>query len=363
MLVNSESVLEAFLNKAKALGKIAVDTEFSRKQSYFPQISIIQFGLYEGQTIAVDFLENTHLLPIVKDILIDENVLKVFHSLEQDLSGLNRHFNIKVAPIFDTQIASNITGVASDISYENLSQKLLGVVFDESFKGINYNENWLSRPLSQKHIDYALSDVLHLLKIHDILQKKLVELNRASWLSQEQQRFFENDFDIKKDQDIIKNIDFNYANNSVKKKYYKAYLWREHRARRLNVPKNSVVSEKQLFSFATGKFESVKEDAKQEILNFFAKEIPESGDVFLNINQQDILSILKLYVRYLAKNLGINEKLICNSFDLKDFLINKQFCTCKLNIGWRKVYIMPKLLDFIEGKISAKINGFELLFE
>jgi ribonuclease D len=373
VITNAED-LEQFYKKAIELGKVAVDTEFSRKRSYFPEISLIQFGLYD-EHVCVDAIENPELLEIVKEILTNTAILKVFHALDQDLSGLNRLLSIKTAPFFDTQIASNICNLGSDISYHNLVKKLLNINLDSSIKNINYMENWLHRPLSQEHIDYALSDVAHLLKSYDILLEKLQELDRLDWLEEEQQKFLKENFDVKSDSGLINGINFSFNSEIVRQKFYNLYIWREYRARRLNIPKNSIIVDNDLLTIAYKGLHSrvnLDSDARGEINELLAnpKTYKGSNGFILNFREQNLFDLLKLYIKCLSFELNILDKLMVNNEELKKFLLAEVVDSknmglgreSSLNKGWRGKILSERLKNFLSGKIVAKVNGMDIVF-
>ena len=45
--------------------------------------------------------------------------------------------------------------------------------------------NWKKRPLSQKQIDYAINDVLHLNKLSKYLNEKLIETKKIDFYTEE----------------------------------------------------------------------------------------------------------------------------------------------------------------------------------
>lgn len=180
--------LENTIEKIRKSNLIAVDTEFERQETYFPILALIQINDRGNIYIIDPLLCNVKLL---KEIFMDENILKIFHSSFQDVICLRREIGIIPKNIFDTQIAAAICGLGSMMSYQNLCKKLLDIEIDKSYQF----SNWLKRPLSDKQIEYASLDVKHLPDIYEILMKKF------------------------SDSSLRKNLNFHMKNLSSKSKY------------------------------------------------------------------------------------------------------------------------------------------------
>src|SRR5262249_14606722 len=83
--------------------------------------------------------------------------------------------------VFDVQLAAGFVGLGHPISYANLVQKLIGA----GVGSLETRTDWRRRPLADKQIEYALSDVRYLKPIHDRITALLRELGRYSWFEEE----------------------------------------------------------------------------------------------------------------------------------------------------------------------------------
>src|SRR5262245_41788195 len=79
---------------------VTVDTEFIREFTYYPQLCLIQIAPGSGGTaVAIDSMsKDLDLLPL-KKLFKDKNVVKVFHSAEQDIEMFYNALDIIPLPI------------------------------------------------------------------------------------------------------------------------------------------------------------------------------------------------------------------------------------------------------------------------
>ncbi|MCV3769554.1 MAG: ribonuclease D, partial [Wolbachia pipientis] len=139
---------------------IAVDTEFIRNNlTYYPKLSLIQIS-YKEKSFVIDVLAPEIDLSFIKKVMLDREIIKVFHSCRQDIESLFTVFKCIPAPIFDTQVAAMFCHYYYDfISYSKVVEQYQGILLN---KVKAKNSDWLKRPLSKDQLDYAVSDVVHL---------------------------------------------------------------------------------------------------------------------------------------------------------------------------------------------------------
>jgi ribonuclease D len=83
--------------------------------------------------------------------------------------------------LFDVQIAAGLVGIEYPAAYGTLVQRLIGTSISKS----ETRSDWRRRPLSQRQIEYALDDVSHLPRLHEMLQRKLEQRGRLPWMEDE----------------------------------------------------------------------------------------------------------------------------------------------------------------------------------
>lgn len=155
---------------------LAVDTEFLREKTYYPQLCLIQIA--NAEIIAcVDPLAIPDLTSLL-DILYNPNTTVVFHAARQDLELLYLLRGKLPPTLFDTQLAATVLGYGDQIGYANLVKQCVDVDLDKAHS----RTDWTKRPLDQAQIDYAADDVRYLRDIYHILKQQLKDKDRLHWL-------------------------------------------------------------------------------------------------------------------------------------------------------------------------------------
>ncbi len=178
-LIESSSRMDELLTLLKDETLIAVDTEFFREITYYPQLALVQIAT-DSIVACIDPLA-FDAKPALKKLLLNHNITKIFHSCSQDLEVLYYYLGETPGPIYDTQIGNALLSDHHQIGYAALVENELGIQLDKS----QTRTNWLQRPLTKKQIQYAGDDVLYLYKLHHILDEKLQQLDRKTWFDED----------------------------------------------------------------------------------------------------------------------------------------------------------------------------------
>lgn len=179
LFVDTQAALDEHLQRWRGAPFLALDTEFIREQTYYPQLCLIQVG--DGASnVCVDPLAGLDLAPLLALLDLPEAV-SVFHAAGQDLEIFMRLTGRGPAPLFDTQIAGSLLGYGEQLGYAGLVEKMLGVKLDKSLS----RTNWARRPLNAAEIAYAADDVRYLAEIYPRLLRELQERDRLSWLQED----------------------------------------------------------------------------------------------------------------------------------------------------------------------------------
>ena len=142
-LIETSSQLNHLCQQLQPAPWLALDTEFHREKTYYPQLCLIQVATPE-LSACIDPLRLPDLEPLL-EILYNQDVTKVFHSASQDLEVLYRLREEPLSPLFDTQIAATLLGHRDQIGYGALVEEMLGL---RLAKG-HTRTDWRQRPLSQ----------------------------------------------------------------------------------------------------------------------------------------------------------------------------------------------------------------------
>jgi ribonuclease D len=170
-------------------------------------------------------------------------VLVVLHAANQDLDIIHSLSGNVPQNIFDTQIGAGFAGLGYPLGYGKLLNQLLAITIDktESFT------DWLTRPLTDAQMKYAVDDVCHLLPIYDRLRSNLEELGRLTWAEEECKRYvdaarYERDHSL----DFLRVKGSSSLNRRGLAVLQALCEWRNREAARINKPLKSILSDNTL---------------------------------------------------------------------------------------------------------------------
>ena len=123
ILITETAELAAFCQRRSGAAFVAVDTEFMRDKTYWPQLCLVQVAGPE-EAAAIDSLApGLDLTPLYRPADRRRRSLKVFHAARQDME-IFFHLTAKLpVPIVDTQVAAMVCGFGDSVSYETLASK------------------------------------------------------------------------------------------------------------------------------------------------------------------------------------------------------------------------------------------------
>jgi len=159
---------------------IALDTESNSFHHYPEQLCLIQIAT-RHKVYIIDTISLKDLAPL-KEVLVDDSIKKVIHGADYDIRSLDRHYGFRIRNLFDTSIAARFTGI-TQFGLAALTRDLLGITINKSKR--LQRADWGRRPLSAEALEYAATDVRHLLTLQEILNQRLQTLGRASWVAEE----------------------------------------------------------------------------------------------------------------------------------------------------------------------------------
>ncbi|NCF07836.1 ribonuclease D [Kosakonia sp. MH5] len=169
-MITTNDGLATLCEAASAFPAIALDTEFVRTRTYYPQLGLIQ--LFDGEhTALIDPLTITEWAPF-RDLLINTQVIKYLHAGSEDLEVFLNAFGVHPQPMIDTQILAAFCGRPLSWGFAAMVEEFTGLTIDKS----ESRTDWLARPLTERQCDYAAADVWYLLPIAD----KLMAETRAA---------------------------------------------------------------------------------------------------------------------------------------------------------------------------------------
>ena len=162
-LIQTQVQLNTFVEQIQNKPILAIDTEFMRRRTLYPEVALIQ--VFDGEHLAlIDPLAELSLFDFWQ-VLKDPAVLKVLHSPSEDIEVFQKYAGFVPAPLFDTQFALQLLGEGNCMGFALMVKTLLGIEIDKS----ESRTNWLQRPLTTKQLDYAAADTFHLLPCFELI--------------------------------------------------------------------------------------------------------------------------------------------------------------------------------------------------
>ncbi len=163
---------------------IGLDTEFMRIDTFLPRLALVQAEV-DGRIALIDPTADIDPAPFAA-VLADPARICVMHSASEDLEAFAT-WSCSIAQLFDTQIAASFAGLGAGLGYQKLVRELTGV---ELPKG-ETRSDWLRRPLSERQLEYAAQDVVHLPVLHEELANRVEQRGFSAWLAEDCARMLE----------------------------------------------------------------------------------------------------------------------------------------------------------------------------
>jgi len=187
-LIQSAEQLKNLKSELMKYSELAIDLECENSLHHYGTfLCLVQISSVDKNWI-IDVLKLKHIDEI-KDVLEDNQILKVFHDVSFDFRILSYQFNIHPKNIFDTQMAALLLG-KEKLGLSSLLDEYFKVKKDTRFQRVD----WCRRPLSPAMLEYAVKDTAYLLKLKQKLEADLAQLNRLEWMRDEQKALDEISF-------------------------------------------------------------------------------------------------------------------------------------------------------------------------
>ena len=178
-LIETDAALADLIERLRAAGGFAYDTEFIGERTYHPRFCVIQVATPDRVTL-IDGLADLDLAPFWS-LLTDPDVLKLVHAGDQDLEPAVRLAGGAPAAVYDTQIVAGFAGLVYPLGLTALAAELCDADFGGDFKF----SSWDRRPLTPTQLVYAANDVRYLWLIKDELDRRLADTGYAAWAEEE----------------------------------------------------------------------------------------------------------------------------------------------------------------------------------
>ena len=375
-LIIDSAQLAEFCARLSKSNFVAVDTEFMRENTYYPELCLVQMA-DENEAAAIDpMASGLDMTPMLELICNNEEVLKVFHAGGQDIEIFYNLTGKTPHPLFDTQIAAMALGQGEQIGYSNLVELWIGLQLD---KGARFTD-WSRRPLDKRQIDYAIGDVTHLSTIFPMMLEKLVSTGRGGWLDDEMERLANAANYHNEPDNAWKRIKVQSRKPEVLGRLKAMGAWREREAQRKNIPRGRIMKDETLADIAAHPPRHQAELPKvrglspawkdneigARLIAVIADAEPLPRDLMPERNGNGIgggkegalvADLLKLLLKIRSREINVAARLITRSDEL-EMLAAGEREGLELLTGWRFEQFGRDALDLVEGRLAfAVVNG------
>lgn len=377
-IIKTTDSLKKFCSQARSAPYIVLDTEFMREKTFYSQLCLIQIATPDDEAIIDPLAENLNLQCFL-DLLTNPDIIKVMHAARQDMEIFYSLCGEVPAPLFDSQLAAMALGFGDSVGYMALVKGRLDIQLD---KGARFTD-WSKRPLSPKQLTYAIGDVTHLRDLYPDMVKELADKKRTSWVEEETKTMMdENLYTFEPDRAWMrmKPRQFRRDYLAVLKA---ASAWREREAQNKDIPRNRVIKDDGIYDIAQRKPKTLKElGALRGVPNGFEQR--KNADRLIKaiieaINNAETYApqiqmkkskppnlgptadMLKTLLRLRTEYEGIAPRLVANASDIEEIAAFGTSADVKAMKGWRWEIFGKDALAMLDGKISLKLDGREVV--
>jgi ribonuclease D len=377
-LVTDTETLTALCERLSQADFVTVDTEFMRESTYYPDLCLVQVAS-PTEAAAIDpKAPGIDLAPLLK-LLVEDEVLKVFHAGGQDLEIIYNLTGKTPSPLFDTQVAAMALGLGEQIGYTNLVAAYSGVQID---KGARFTD-WARRPLNDRQLDYAIGDVTHLATLFPKMVDKLRRTGRGGWLDDEMARCCDPATYANDPDKAWLRLRLPSRKADVLGRLKALARWRELEAQDKDVPRGRIVKDETLGDLAGSPPRSQADLAKvrglsaawagnaigdrliralQEAEPLSPEEMParEPQRPGLSSDGALIADLLKLLLKIRSKETGVAPRLIVRGDDLDALAAGVRDGLPVLE-SWRREVFGADALALVEGNLGFVVKDGKLV--
>lgn len=360
--IDHRAALDAWLAELPADAAVGLDTEFMRRDTFYPQLALLQLG-WEGRYALIDPLA-FEIGDALRPRLSDGAAITVMHSASEDLETLAPLLPDGPRVLFDTQIAAAFVGMGLGISYRALVAELVGAELDKG----ETRSDWLQRPLTPSQRNYATLDVVHLKSVHEQLGERLQRSDRSAWHAEDcerlKRRASHRDGDLQPQRNLRAAAEWSRAEQALLRR---VLLWRDRSARSLNRPKPWLVDDALALSLAQQPPATLAEldqrsrgqralrSAQRAALFELLQAPVDAGEVAATVpvpghpqgQAKKALTAMKDAVDRCAIDLNLPAGLLCPRKALEEYVVTAEWP--EFLDGWRREVLHDRLAPLLPG--------------
>lgn len=372
--ITSDAELRRLIAGLRGHAWVALDTEFARERTYYPQLGLVQ--LAGPETMAcVDPLALDSLAPVA-DLLADLQTTKVVHAGYQDIEILLQETGTVPAPVFDTQVAASLLGHPDQIGYAALVEAELG----QRLAKAHTRTDWTKRPLAPEAVAYAADDVRYLAQLYPLLRDKLAACNRLAWLTPEFEAMVQPDQYRSDPEQAWRRIKGVHKLRPVRQQVLaRLAAWRESQAMQRNRPRRWIVKDDVLLELARRKPGSRTELARvrglpDAVIRRYGDDLlarlramddvpdqPLVTEPALAPEQQPLADMLMAALRAQADAIQVSAGALANRREIERLAAGER--ALPVLHGWRHAAVGQTLLALLDGDITLRAGANGVVLE
>jgi ribonuclease D len=363
LLIEDDAAFAALLDRLDGQPRIAIDTEFHRERTYFPQVALVQIADLHGVAL-VDALV-VDMAPFAR--ILDSGALAVMHAARQDMEVLDRVCGTVPARLVDTQLVAGFLGYTSP-SLATLLERELKVRAPKADR----LTDWLKRPLRPAQLTYAAADVAHLLELHDVLWERVVDRGREGWVVEACEELRTESRGPREPDEAWRRIkELRHLRGSTLAVAQQVAAWRERRAVELDLTPRFVLSDLAVVSIASASPTTVDElrslrgvdgrnlkgglaDQLMEVVEAARHDkparAPSQAVPELPGELRPAVPLISAWVSQLARDLELETSLLATRSDLEELLRSVE--GARLTTGWRAELVGEPIRRLVAGEAT-----------
>jgi ribonuclease D len=372
VILTTQQLMDA-VERLSANDFVAVDTEFIRETTFWPELCLIQLATPDFNCLVDPLSSDLDLAPFFA-LMANERVTKVFHAARQDLEIVHKLGGLLPFPLFDSQVAAMVCGFGDSISYDQLIFKMTGVQLDKSSRFTD----WRQRPLSDHQLAYALADVTHLSTIYPLLKEKLETAGRSEWVKEEMATLSSVETYDLKPEDSWKRLKMRVRKPIELVVLQHVSCWREREARERNVPRSRVIKDDTIYEIAQqqpkdqaalGRLRTVpngweRSGAGQDLLKVINAALDTPKDQMPKLPRHvsapegtgAATEMLRVLLKLVTEEQGVAAKVVATSDDLDQIASKGEQADVAAMHGWRRELFGNTALQLIRGEVALKFD-------
>ncbi|MBW2271211.1 MAG: ribonuclease D [Deltaproteobacteria bacterium] len=176
-IITELSDLESLARDLLREDVVAVDTEADSFYHYFDKTCLVQIATRKHAWLIdpIALGGPAELAPLAP-VFASPDVRLLLHAAEYDIFVLKRDCGFEFNNLFDTMVSAQLLGYPA-IGLAALIEHHFGVRLPKD----EQRSDWSRRPLSEKQLTYAASDVLYLVRLAAKIEKELRKKGRLEW--------------------------------------------------------------------------------------------------------------------------------------------------------------------------------------